>query len=151
MRHHYLRSKSSIFPFLTKASRTDGRTDRPSYRDARTHLKIVGSLGTGFEDKRPGKSSQSASTFFVAATDHHDEGPVTQHVTQDGAAIPRSSSLFLLSLNVLYIHIQPALSFISSSPSLLSITSTLSFTLLNIIIPLALYPIRPSVPFLTED
>ena len=53
MRHHYLRSKSSIFPFLTKASPTDGptdgrtnrptdrRTDRPSYRDAMAHLKNV--------------------------------------------------------------------------------------------------------------
>ena len=28
MRHHYLRSKSSIFPFLMKASLTDGPTDR---------------------------------------------------------------------------------------------------------------------------
>ena len=52
MKHHYLRSKSSIFPFFTKASptdrrtdgptdgRTDRRMDRPSYRDARTHLKM---------------------------------------------------------------------------------------------------------------
>ena len=43
MRHHYLRSKSSIIPFLTKAwptdGRTDGRTDRPFYRDARRHPK----------------------------------------------------------------------------------------------------------------
>ena len=38
MRHHYLRSKSSIFPFLTKAWPTDRRTDGRSYRDARTHL-----------------------------------------------------------------------------------------------------------------
>ena len=55
MRHHYLRSKSSIFPFLTKASPTDGRTDgrtdrptdRPSYRDARTHLKTESSYEGG--------------------------------------------------------------------------------------------------------
>ena len=43
MRHHYLRSKSSIFPFSTKAwpadRPTDRRTDKLGYRDARTHLK----------------------------------------------------------------------------------------------------------------
>ena len=41
MRHQYLRSKSSIFPFLTKASPTDGptdgRTDRPT--DGQTLLQ----------------------------------------------------------------------------------------------------------------
>ena len=29
--------------------RTDGRTDRPSYRDARTHLKMIGSGVGGIE------------------------------------------------------------------------------------------------------
>ena len=44
MRHDQLRSKSLIFPFLTKAwwtdGRTDRRTDRPGYTDVRTHLKM---------------------------------------------------------------------------------------------------------------
>ena len=49
IRHHYFRSKLSIFPFLTKAWPTYGRTDGPTngrtdqrtdpHRGARTHLK----------------------------------------------------------------------------------------------------------------
>ena len=34
--------------------RTDGRTDRPSYRDARTHLKREGGLRGG-EERYPGR------------------------------------------------------------------------------------------------
>ena len=48
IRHHYLRSKSSIFPFLTKASRTDGPTDGPTDRptDGRTdpHTEMRGRI-----------------------------------------------------------------------------------------------------------
>ena len=66
IRHHYLRSKSSIFQFLTKAwpadRPTEGRTDGPGYRDARTHLKMLSfqrreRRATGQRPQRPGASS----------------------------------------------------------------------------------------------
>ena len=39
---HVCRRNSQYHAFITKASHTDGQTDPSSYRDAKTHLKIMG-------------------------------------------------------------------------------------------------------------
>ena len=78
MRHHYLRSKSSIFPFLDESvtrgrtdrptdRRTDGRTDRPSYRDARTHLK------TGKSMILIANNDVSCNHIIIQSFHHHED------------------------------------------------------------------------------
>ena len=49
--------KHSFLQFKKKRI-TDRRTDRPSYRDARTHLKILGLHAYGIRFRRTGKVSQ---------------------------------------------------------------------------------------------
>ena len=69
MGHHYLLSKSSIFPFLTKASptdgRTDGQTDGTGYRDGRTHLKTLTQLKMGVIFSASGMSPVLTPETFV--------------------------------------------------------------------------------------